>query len=102
MFCCWCCSGRSAWPGRRPKIPLGYSWTVCQVCQRTDRSLYLTHGSYQIPLAEGTAFILIRQNEERDSTTYTTLSPQSDGSFTGELWFLDERGAGVQISVQTT
>lgn len=64
-------------------------------------ALALTDGSYQIPLAEGTACILIRQDEELDGTTYTTLSPQTDGSFTGELWFLDERGVGVQVSVQT-
>ncbi len=65
-------------------------------------ALALTDGSYQIPLAEGTACILIRQDEERDGTTYTTLSPQPDGSFTGELWFLDERGVGVPISVQAS
>ena len=64
-------------------------------------ALALTDGSYQIPLAEGTACILIRQDEERDGQTYTTLSPQPDGSFTGELWFLDERGVGVQITLQT-
>lgn len=63
-------------------------------------ALALTDGSYQIPLAEGTACILIRQDEERDGTTYATLSPQTDGSFTEELWFLDKRGVGVQISVQ--
>lgn len=63
-------------------------------------ALALTDGSYQIPLAEGTACIVIRQDEERDGTNYTTLSPQADGSFTGDLWFLDERGVGVQISVQ--
>lgn len=64
-------------------------------------ALALTDGSYQLPLAEGTACILIRQDEERDGTTYTTLTPQADGSFTGELWFLDERGIGVPVSVQT-
>ena len=64
-------------------------------------ALALTNGSYQIPLAEGTACILIRQDEEGDGQTYTTLSPQADGSFTGELWFLDERGVGVQITLQT-
>lgn len=64
-------------------------------------ALALTDGSYQIPLAEGTACILIRQDEERDGTTYITLSPQADGSFTGKLWFLDERGVGVQVSVQS-
>lgn len=64
-------------------------------------ALALTDGSYQIPLAEGTACILIRHDEERDGQTYTTLSPQPDGSFTGELWFLDERGVGVQITLQT-
>lgn len=64
-------------------------------------ALALTDGSYQIPLAEGTACILIRQDEEQDGQTYTTLSPQPDGSFTGELRFLDERGVGVQITLQT-
>ena len=63
-------------------------------------ALALTNGSYQIPLAEGTACILIRQDEERDGTNYTTLSPQADGSFTGDLWFLDEGGVGIQLSVQ--
>ncbi|MEJ5966027.1 hypothetical protein [Flavonifractor porci] len=64
-------------------------------------ALALTDGSYQLPLVEGTACILIRQDEERDGQTYTTLTPQPDGSFTGELWFLDERGIGVQIIIQT-
>lgn len=64
-------------------------------------ALALTDGSYRLPLAEGTACILIRQDEEREGTTYTTLSPQADGSFTGDLWFLDEHGVGVPISVQT-
>ena len=63
-------------------------------------ALALTDGSYQLPLAEGTDCILIRQNEEQDGRTYTTLSPQEDGSFTGELWFLDERGIGVQVMIQ--
>ena len=65
-------------------------------------ALALTDGSCQLPLAEGTACILIRQDEEQDGTTYTTLTPQADGSFTGELWFLDERGIGVPVSVQTS
>jgi hypothetical protein len=64
-------------------------------------ALALTDGSYQIPLAEGTACILVRQDEEGDGQTYTALSPQPDGSFTGALWFLDERGIGVQITLQT-
>ena len=63
-------------------------------------ALALTDGSYQIPLSEGTACIVIRQDEEQDGTTYTTLSPQADGSFTGDLWFLDEGGVGIQLSVQ--
>ena len=64
-------------------------------------ALALTDGSCQLPLAEGTACILIRQDEEQDGTTYTTLTPQVDGSFTGELWFLDQRGIGLPVSVQT-
>ena len=64
-------------------------------------ALALTGGSYQLPLAEGTACILIRQDQERDGRTYAALSPQPDGSFTGELWFLDERGIGVRITLQT-
>ena len=64
-------------------------------------ALALTDGSYQLPLAEGTDCILIRQDEERDGQTYTTLTPQPDGSFTGDLWFLDERGIGVQVMIQT-
>ncbi len=73
-----------------------------QTALTETEALALTDGSYQIPLSEGTACILIRQDEARDGMTYTTLSPQADGSFTGELWFLDERGVGVPISVQAS
>ena len=64
-------------------------------------ALALTDGSYQLPLAEGTDCILVRQDEERDGQTYTTLTPQPDGSFTEDLWFLDERGIGVQVMIQS-
>lgn len=64
-------------------------------------ALALTDDSYRLPLAEGTACILIRQDEEREGQVYTTLSPQPDGSFTGELWFLDEAGIGCPVAVQT-
>ena len=64
-------------------------------------ALALTDSSYQLPLVEGTACILIRQDEEREGQVYTTLSPQPDGSFTGELWFLDEAGIGCPVAVQT-
>lgn len=70
-------------------------------CTLTEtEALALADGSYQLPLAEGTACVLVRRDEERDGTAYTTLAPQADGSFTGALWFLDERGMGVPISVQ--
>lgn len=74
---------------------------LAQTTLTEAEALALTDGSYRLPLAEGTACILVRQNEDGGSHTYTALSPQSDGSFTGELWFLDERGIGVQITLQT-
>lgn len=72
-----------------------------QAALTEEEALALTDGSYQLPLAEGTDCILIRQDEEQNGRTYTTLSPQEDGSFTGALWFLDERGMGVQIMIET-
>lgn len=64
-------------------------------------ALGLADGTYQLSAAEGTACILIRQDGDDGSQTYAALSPQADGSFTGELWFLDEIGIGVQITLQT-
>lgn len=77
------------------------STLLAQTTLTEAEALALTDGSYRLPLTEGTACILIRQDEERDGQTYTTLTPQPDGSFTGDLWFLDERGIGVQVMIQT-
>lgn len=74
---------------------------LAQTTLTEAEALALADGSYELPLTAGTDCILVRRDEERDGRTYTTLSRQSDGSFTEELWFLDELGVGVQITLQT-